>query len=194
VGFHYIDHPLGYKHVKDQVVILYIKANVVSVCLSVYRGPETQITLKTIPSNSRTQKLFRTSITHFYFFTYRIPSPESRGPKNYSGLQSHTFISLLTESQVPRAEKLFRTSITHFYFFTYWVSSPEGLKTIQDFNHTLLLLYLPSPKSWVPTNPGPKSQHPTFKLLTGVPTVKEPNSKKKLGAGWAAPRCVEPRE
>jgi hypothetical protein len=73
------------------------------VCASVCRGPETKITFKIVPPNSRAQKLFKTSITHFYFFTYRVP-----------------------------------------------------------------------------TNPGPKSQHPGFKLLTGVPTVKEPNSKKNL--------------
>jgi hypothetical protein len=49
-----------------------------SVCASVCRGPETHITFKTVPPNSRVQKLFRTSITHFYFFTYQVPSPESR--------------------------------------------------------------------------------------------------------------------
>ncbi len=114
-------------------------------------------------------------------------SPWTRGPKNYSGPQSHTFTSLLIESRVSRAQKLFRTSITHFYFFTYWVPSLEGPKIIQDLNHTFLLLYLPSPESWIPTNPGPKSQHPGFKLLTGVPTIKEPNGKKKLGASRA--RC-----
>jgi hypothetical protein len=43
----------------------------------------------------------------------------------------------------------------------------------------------PSPESWVPTNPGPKSQRPGF---------KDPNDKKKPGPGRAAPRCVEPRE
>jgi len=91
-------------------------------------------------------------------------SPRTRRPKNYSGPQSHTFISLLTESQVPRAQKLFRTSITHFYFFTYRVSSPEGPKTIQDLNHTLLLLYLPSPESWVLTNPGPNAQASNYLL------------------------------
>jgi len=161
------------------------------------------------------QKLFKTSVTHFYFFTYRIPipkgpktiqdlnhtflllylsNPESRGPKIYSGPQSHTFTSLLTESRVPRAQKLFRTSITHFYFFTYRIPSPESPKIIQDLNHTLLLLYLPSPESWVSTNPGPKSQCPSFKLLTRVLTVKEPNGKKKPSTSRVAPRCVEPRE
>jgi hypothetical protein len=97
-------------------------------------------------------------------------SPRTRGPKNYSGPQSHTFTSLLIESRVPRAQKLFKTSITHFYFFTYQV---------------------PSPESGVSINPSPKSQHLGFKLLTGVPTVKEPNGKKKPGAGRAAPMCVE---
>ncbi len=39
------------------------------VCLSVCRGPETQITCnKTIPPNSRAQKLFRTSSFYFYFY------------------------------------------------------------------------------------------------------------------------------
>ncbi len=71
-----------------------------SICASVCRGPEIHITFKIVPPNSRAQKLFRTSITHFYFFTYRVPSPE--GPK------------------------LFKTSITHFYFFTYRVPSPES--------------------------------------------------------------------
>jgi hypothetical protein len=97
-------------------------------CLYVYasvcRGPETQITFKTFPPNSRSQNLFKTSITHFYFFTYRVPSPES----------------------------------------------------------------------WVSTNPSPKSQHLGFKLLTGVPTVKESNGKKKPGVGRVAPRYVEPWE
>jgi len=69
-----------------------------SVCLSIYRGLKTQITFKIVPLNSRAQKLFRTSITHFYFFTYRVP----------------------------KAQKLFRTSITHFYFFTYRVPSPNA--------------------------------------------------------------------
>jgi hypothetical protein len=87
-------------------------------------------------------------------------SPRTWGPKKYSGLQSHIFTSLLTESRVSKA----------------W------------------LLYLPSLESWVATNPGPNSQHPGFKLLTGVPTVKEPNGKKKPSAGRAAPKCVEPRE
>jgi hypothetical protein len=64
----------------------------------------------------------------------------------------------------------------------------EGPKTIQDLNHTLLLLYLSSPESWVPTNLGPKSQRPSFKLLTGVRTVKEPNVKKKSGMGRAVPK------
>jgi hypothetical protein len=45
-------------------------------CLYVCRGPETQITFKTVSPNSRAQKLFRTSITHFYFFTYRVLSPD----------------------------------------------------------------------------------------------------------------------
>ncbi len=58
-----------------------------------------------------------------------------------------------------RAQKLFRTSITHFYFFTYWVSSP-------------------------------KSQCLGFKLLTGVPTVKKSNDKKKPDAEQATPKCV----
>jgi hypothetical protein len=123
--------------------ILYINS---LVCVFVYQGPETHITFKTITPNSRAQKLFRTSITHFYFFTYRVPSPESQGPKNYSRPQSHTFTSLFTESRVSKAQKLFKTSITHFYFFIYRVPSLEGPKTIHDLNHTLLLLYLPSPE------------------------------------------------
>jgi hypothetical protein len=49
-----------------------------SVCASVCQGLETQIIFKTVPPNSRAQKLFKTSITHFYFFTYRVPSPESQ--------------------------------------------------------------------------------------------------------------------
>ncbi len=98
-------------------------------------------------------------------------SPRTRGPKNYSGPQSHTFTSLVIESQVLRAQKLFKTSITHFYFFIYRVPNPRVL-----------------------TNLGPKSQHPGFKLPTGVPTIKESNDKKKPGVGRAAPRCVEPRE
>jgi len=48
------------------------------VCASICRGPETQITFKTVPLNSRTQKLFKTSITHVYFFTCRVSSPESQ--------------------------------------------------------------------------------------------------------------------
>jgi len=44
----------------------------------VHRGLETQITFKTIPPNSKAQKLFKTSITHFYFFTYWVSSPKSR--------------------------------------------------------------------------------------------------------------------
>ncbi len=36
------------------------------------------IPFKSVPPNSRAQKLFRTSITNFYFFTYRVPSLESR--------------------------------------------------------------------------------------------------------------------
>jgi hypothetical protein len=44
----------------------------------VYRGPKTQVTFKIVPLVPRAQKLFRTSITHFYFFTYRVPSLESR--------------------------------------------------------------------------------------------------------------------
>jgi len=76
----------------------------------------------------------------------RVPSPESQGPKNYSRPQSHTFTSLFTESRVSKAQKLFKTSITHFYFFIYRVPSLEGPKTIHDLNHTLLLLYLPSPE------------------------------------------------
>jgi hypothetical protein len=63
-------------------------------------------------------------------------------------------------------QKLFRTSITHFYFFTYRV---------------------PSPESWPIQVPSPNGQ-------ARVPTVKKPNSKKKLDVGRAAPRCVEPRE
>jgi hypothetical protein len=59
----------------------------------------------------------------------------------------------------------------------------EGPKTIQDLNHTLLFLYLLSPESWVSTNPSPKSQCPGFKLLIGVPTVKEPNGKNKPSVG-----------
>jgi len=65
----------------------------------------------------------------------------------------------------------------------------EGPKTIQHLNHTLLLLYLPSPESWVSTNPGPKSQRPSFKLLTGVPTVKKPNSKKTWRRPGGAQVC-----
>jgi hypothetical protein len=38
-----------------------------SVHLSVCRGPETQITFKIVPPNLRAQKLFKISITHFYF-------------------------------------------------------------------------------------------------------------------------------
>jgi len=45
---------------------------------TVCRGPKTQVTFKTIPLVPRAQKLFRTSITHFYFFTHRAPSLESR--------------------------------------------------------------------------------------------------------------------
>ncbi len=77
-----------------------------------------------------------------------------------------------------------------------WKSVPSNLRAQKLFKTSisLLLLYLPSPESWVPTNPGPKSLCPGFKLLTGVPAVKEPNGKKKHGAGRAAPRCVKPRE
>jgi hypothetical protein len=39
---------------------------------------KTQVTFKTVPLVPRAQKLFRISITHFYFFTYRVLSPESR--------------------------------------------------------------------------------------------------------------------
>jgi len=38
-----------------------------SVHLSLCRGPETQITFKIVPPNLRAQKLFKISITHFYF-------------------------------------------------------------------------------------------------------------------------------
>jgi hypothetical protein len=100
--------------------ILYIKATMVSVCLSRSWNPDPK-------KNPYLLKV----------------SPRTRGPKNYSRPQSHTFTSLLTES-------------------------------------------------WVPTNPSPKSQRPSFKLLTRVPTIKELNGKKKPGAGWAAPSCVEP--
>jgi hypothetical protein len=34
--------------------------------------------LKLSPPVPRAQKLFRTSITHFYFFTYWVPNPESQ--------------------------------------------------------------------------------------------------------------------
>jgi hypothetical protein len=37
---------------------------------------------KSVPPNSRAQKLFRTSITHFYFFTYWVPSPNAQA-SNY---------------------------------------------------------------------------------------------------------------
>ncbi len=60
----------------------------------------------------------------------------------------------------------------------------EGSKIIQDLNHTLLLLYLPSPES----------RSTGFKLFTWVPTVNELNGKKKPSAGRAAPRCVKPWE
>jgi len=90
---------------------IYIKAN----CLFVCRGPETHITFKTVPPNSRAQKLFRTSIAHFYFFTYQVPNP-------------------------------------------------EGPKTIHNLNHTLLLLYLPSPESRVLSPDQSRSQVPTPKL------------------------------
>ncbi len=75
-----------------------------------------------------------------------------------------------------------------------WKSVPPNSKAQKLFRTSidrLLLLYLLSPDSWVPTNPSPKSQRLGFKLLTGVPTVKEPNGKKKPGAGLAAPKCVE---
>jgi len=48
------------------VPILYINS---FVCSSVCRGLETQITFKIVPPNSR---------AHFYFFTYRVPNPESQ--------------------------------------------------------------------------------------------------------------------
>jgi hypothetical protein len=37
---------------------------------TVCRGPKTQVTFKTVPPIPRAQKLFKSSITHFYFFTY----------------------------------------------------------------------------------------------------------------------------
>jgi hypothetical protein len=43
---------------------------------TVCRGPKTQVTFKIVPPVPRVQKLFRTSIAHFYFFTYRVPSPD----------------------------------------------------------------------------------------------------------------------
>jgi hypothetical protein len=61
----------------------------------------------------------------------------------------------------------------------------QGLKTQITFKIVPPILYLSSPKSRVPTNPGPKSQHPCF---------KDPNDIKKPGPGRAAPRCVELRE
>jgi len=43
---------------------------------TVCRGPKTQVTFKTIPPVPRAQKLFRTSIAHFYFFTYQVLNPD----------------------------------------------------------------------------------------------------------------------
>jgi hypothetical protein len=65
----------------------------------------------------------------------------------------------------------------------------EGPKTIQDLNHTLLLLYLPNPESRVMNADQSRSQVPTpgFKLLSGVPTVKEPNGKKNLAQAGRRP-------
>jgi len=62
--------------------ILYIKANVVSICLSVCAS---------VCEVLKPRSLFKLS-------------PWTRGPKNYSRPQSHTFTSLLTESWVLNLE------------------------------------------------------------------------------------------
>ncbi len=55
--------------------ILYINSVSLSVCPSVCRGPETQITFnKIVPPNSRAQKLFRTSSSYFYFYVRFRPA------------------------------------------------------------------------------------------------------------------------
>jgi hypothetical protein len=57
--------------------ILYINSVSLSVSVSVCRGPETQITFnKTVPSNLRAQKLFRTSSSYFLLLLLR-PFPRS---------------------------------------------------------------------------------------------------------------------
>jgi hypothetical protein len=56
--------------------ILYIKATMVHLAVQVLkpRSQKKLIPFKSVPSDSRAQKLFKTSITHFYFFTYRVLS------------------------------------------------------------------------------------------------------------------------
>jgi len=140
------------------------------VCLSV-KVLKPKSLLKLSP---RTRKPKNYSRPQSHTFTSLLT--KSRGLKNYSKPQSHTFTSLLTESWVPRAQKLFKTSITHFYFFIYRIPNLEGPKIIQDLNHTLLLLYLPSLESRGPKNySGPQSH--TFTSLLTESRVLSPESR-----------------
>jgi hypothetical protein len=62
------------------------------VCQSVCRGPETQITFnKTVPPNSRAQKLFRTSSSYFLLLLLR-PFPRSNCRRSL--LLTFTFTSV----------------------------------------------------------------------------------------------------
>jgi len=75
--------------------------------MSVYRGLETQINNKTVPPNSRAQKLFRTSSFYFLLLLLR-PFPRSNYQRSL--LLTFTFTSV-------SAQQLPEVLTSYFYFY-----------------------------------------------------------------------------
>jgi hypothetical protein len=95
----------------DLMLILYINSVSLSVCQSVCRGPETRITFnKIVPSNSRAQKLFRTSSSYFLLLLLH-PFPCSNCRRRW-GKYFWAFNKTVPPNS--RAQKLFKTSSSYF--------------------------------------------------------------------------------
>jgi len=93
---------MDFRNFKGQLqgskLIWNIKSVSLSVCLFIYRGLETQISFnKIVPSNSRAQKLFRTSSSYFLLLLLR---PFSRSNCQRSLLLTFTFTSVSAQ-QLP---------------------------------------------------------------------------------------------
>jgi len=108
--------------------ILYINS---LVCASVCRGPETQINFnKTVPSNSRAQKLLRTSSSYFYlrFRTTTVGGPYFLLLRSFVEVLKprSILIKLSPRTRRPKNYSRLQVLISYFYFYVCFCAATVG--------------------------------------------------------------------